>query len=85
LAVHNKVHGKGDLVLADCASTFDHEPARPPSKFVDHIHAEKELVSGSSVVVSLGVLGVIEAKFRPEHSGAAYISGEVKRIFRGSR
>ena len=38
------------------------EPAPPLSKFVDHIHAEKELISGISVVVSLSIPRVIEAK-----------------------
>jgi len=32
-------------------------PTRPLSKFVDHIHAEKELVSGISVVVYLAARG----------------------------
>jgi hypothetical protein len=55
---------------------------RPLSKFVDHIHAEKELISGISVVVSLPIPRVIEAKFRTEHNRGPDVSGEIKRIFR---
>lgn len=58
------------------------EPLRPLSKFVDHVHAEKELVSGISVVVSLPIPRVIEAKFRTEHNRGPDVSGEIKRIFR---
>ena len=58
------------------------EPTRPLSKFVDHIHAEKELVSGISVVVSRAIPRVIEAKFRTEHNRGPDVSGEIKRIFR---
>jgi hypothetical protein len=56
------------------------QPTRPLSKFVDHIHAEKELVSGISVVVAIP--RVIEAKFRTEHNRDPDVSGEIKRIFR---
>jgi hypothetical protein len=58
------------------------EPTRQLSKFVDHIHAEKELVSGRPVVVSLAIPRVIEAKFRTEHNRRPDVSGEIKRIFR---
>jgi hypothetical protein len=58
------------------------QPTRPLSKFVDHIHAEEELVSGISVVVYLAIPRVIEAKFRTEHNRGPDVSGEIKRIFR---
>jgi hypothetical protein len=38
------------------------EPARPLSTFLDHIHAEKELVSGIFVVVSLAIPRVIRSE-----------------------
>ena len=65
-----------------CEPKHPAEPTGPLSKFVDHIHPEKELVSGRSVVVSLPIPRMIKTEFRPKHNRAADVSGEIKRIFR---
>src|ERR1700682_5406982 len=52
------------------------------SEFVDHIHAEKELISKSSVVISTQVPRVIKAEFGSKHNRVANVFGDIQRIFR---
>src|ERR1700722_4226843 len=61
---------------------ISHTAPRLNSEFVDQVHAEKQLISGFSVVVCLQVPRMIESDFRTEHNRAADVSGGVKRILR---
>jgi hypothetical protein len=56
--------------------------SRTSSEFVDQVHAEEQLISGFSIVVSRKVPRVIEAQFRPEHNSTSDVLCKIQRVFR---